>query len=127
MLKNDASLDQATKDQILKTRESFLDSAAKNGVRTMTLSDFLVRVGYKKAAQVTRYKDEGGISSLENGVPATTVSDAPVAPIYTGTDEPAPRSSGIVAPTFVPGAEPAPVSEGKTSDYFFRQRSPKKN
>lgn len=126
-LKKDASLDQATKDQILKTRENFLDSAAKNGVRTMTLSDFLVRVGYKKAAQVTRFKEPGGVSPLENGVPATTVSDTPVAPIYTGTDEPAPRSPGIVAPTFVPGAEPAPVSEGKTTDYFFRQRAPKSN
>ncbi|MBQ6828969.1 MAG: hypothetical protein IJO46_13240 [Thermoguttaceae bacterium] len=127
VLKTDFSLDQATKDQIVQTRENFLDAAARNGVRTMTLSDFLVRVGYKKAAQVTRFKEEGGISTLENGTPATTVSDSPVAPIYTGTDEPAPRSPGIVAPTFVPGAEPAPVSEGKTSDYFFRQRAPKGN
>ena len=93
----------------------------------MSLSDFLVRVGYKKAAQVTRYKEGGGISTLENGVPATTVSDTPIAPIYTGTDEPAPRSPGIVAPTYVPGAESAPVSEGKTSDYYFRQRAPKSN
>ncbi len=127
VLKKDASLDQATKDQILKTREGFLDSAAKNGVRTMALSDFLVRVGYKKAAQVTRYKDEGGVSPLESGVTATTVSETPVAPIYTGTDEPAPRSPGIVAPTFNPEAEPAPVSEGKTSDYYFRPRAPKSN
>lgn len=127
VLQKDASLDQATKDQILQTREGFLDAARKNGVRSMTLSDFLVRVGYKKAAQVTRYKDSGGVSTLENGVMATTVSDAPVAPIYTGTDEPAPRSPGIVAPTFNPNAEPAPVSEGKTSDYYFRQRAPKSN
>lgn len=127
VLKKDASLDQATKDQILQTRESFLDSAKENGVRTMTLSDFLVRVGYKKAAQVTRYKEDGGVSPLDNGVPASTVSDTPIAPIYTGTDQPAPRSSGVVAPTFVPGSEPAPVSEGKTTDYFFRQRAPKSN
>ena len=127
VLKKDASLDQATKDQILQTRENFLDSAKENGVRTMTLSDFLVRVGYKKPAQVTRYKDEGGISTLENGVPATTVSDTPVAPIYTRTEEPAPRSPGLVAPTYIPDAEAAPVSEGKTSDYYFRQRAPKAN
>ncbi len=127
VLKKNASLDQATKDQILQTREAFLDAAQENGVRSMTLSDFLARVGYKKPAQVTRYKDGGGISPLENGVPATTVSDAPVAPVYTGTDEPAPRSPGIVAPTFIPGAEPAPVSDGKTTDYFFRQRAPKSN
>ena len=93
----------------------------------MTLSDFLVRVGYKKSAQVTRYKEEGGVSTLENGVPATTVSDTPVAPIYTGTDEPAPRSPGVVAPTYKADAEPAPVSEGKTSDYYFRRRAPKSN
>ena len=93
----------------------------------MTLSDFLVRVGYKKPAQVTRYKDEGGISTLENGVPETTVSDTPVAPIYTRTEEPAPRSPGLVAPTYIPDAEAAPVSEGKTSDYYFRQRAPKAN
>ena len=127
VLKKDASLDQATKDQILQTRENFLDSAKENGVRTMTLSDFLVRVGYKKPAQVTRYKDEGGISTLENGVPETTVSDTPVAPIYTRTEEPAPRSPGLVAPTYIPDAEAAPVSEGKTSDYYFRQRAPKAN
>jgi len=127
VLKNDFALDQATKDQIVATREGFLDAAAKNGVRTMTLSDFLVRVGYKKSAQVTRYKEEGGVSTLENGVPATTVSDTPVAPIYTGTDEPAPRSPGVVAPTYKADAEPAPVSEGKTSDYYFRRRAPKSN
>lgn len=127
VLKNNFALDQATKDQIVATREGFLDAAAKNGVRTMPLSDFLVRVGYKKSAQVTRYKEEGGVSTLENGVPATTVSDTPVAPIYTGTDEPAPRSPGIVAPTYKADAEPAPVSEGKTSDYYFRRRAPKSN
>lgn len=127
VLKNNFALDQATKDQIVATREAFLDAADKNGVRKMTLSDFLVRVGYKKSAQVTRYKEEGGVSTLENGVPATTVSDTPVAPIYTGTDEPAPRSSGVVAPTYRTDAEPAPVSEGKTSDYYFRRRAPKSN
>lgn len=127
-LAKDFSLDQATKDQIQKSREEFLDLAKKNGVRTTSLSDFLVRVGYKKTAQVSRYKEEGGVTlKKEDGVPSPVVSDTPVAPIYTGTDEPAPTSPGRVAPTFVPNSEPAPVSNGKTSDYYFRQRAPKSN
>ncbi len=127
-LAKDASLNEKAKEDRQKTREAFLDDAKKNGVRTMALNDFLVRVGYKRTAQVSRYKERGGVAlQKENGVPSSTVAENPVAPIFEGSDEPAPTSPGLVAPTYIPGAEPAPVSDGKTSDYYFRQRAPKSN
>ncbi len=125
ILARDVSLDDATKAKIQADQADFLKKAKENSVKQITLADFLDRVGYKPTAQVTRYKEAGGVEYTQNGPSKAQVSSAPVAPVYRD-DKGAPTASpGIVAPIFKEQSQPAVPSTGKVSDYYFRQRQPK--
>ncbi len=124
VLAKDFTLDDAAKQKMQRSEQDFLDSAKANGVQQIRLADFLVKIGYKETAQISRYREEGGVSLQENGVPKPEVSPGVVAPIYRGDADHAVVSPGTVARTYVKDAEKAPVSSGNVSGYYFRERSP---
>ncbi len=125
VVERDSTLNEEEREKLVKLEADFLQSAKDKGVEEIFLSDFLVSIGYKETAKLTRYREKGGVDLQDNGTPTPDPTTNPVAPIYQIDPDHAPVSPGIIAPVFRKDAEPAPVSDGKVSDYYTRQRNSK--
>ncbi len=126
LLAKDYVLDDATKETISNNQQKFLSDLAKMGVEQLELKDFLEKIGYKETAGISRYREEGGVTLQENGVPRQIVSPGIIAPTYVeGADKPQ-VSPGITAPIYNKDADRPEVSLGVVSDYYNRKRADKK-
>ncbi len=126
ILANDQKKEQSVKTEIQNTCMNLIDEARLNNVREMKLSEFLRKVHYRKLANISKFQQFNGVDLDKAGAVAPTVSDTPIAPIYSNkTQAKPPISSGTLSPIYKSGkTQPAPASSGRVSDYYFRKRNP---
>ncbi len=104
-------LDDQTREKLLATEQSFLESARSNGVREMQLSKFLVRMGYRNTDAIYN-SGETKDPSMQRKVDGDLV-----APIFYSSKVGATASEGVPYKTVMPKADPV--------DTHFRKRQPR--
>ncbi len=125
ILDKDHSIDDATKEKILREETDLLKKLKDLDIPIIELDVFLDKIGYKETAGISRYREEGGVELQENGVGRQVVSPGVVAPNFIEGADKAPTSPGIVAPTYDKDADAAPQSTGTVSPYYERKRAGK--
>ena len=139
----DSTLDDETKNRIKSNEQDFLEALANAGVKSISLDEFLKKIGYKETATIIDYSTDKTVQLQENGVgrqvvspgvvapiyvdgaESAEVSDGAVAPKYGGTKSKAPVSPGVVSPVYDKEAKKAQKSPGVNSDYYSRKRGDK--
>lgn len=124
VLAQNNTLDKELKTKIQDEHMKLLKDAEHNNIRQLKLAEFLKKVHFREAAQVSRYKEFEGVGGVPMGNTPPIFSTTPVSPIYIrGKSDKPPVSAGLLSPIYTKAKQQkAPISSGKVSDYYFRKR-----